>query len=360
MILSHIVDKIKETANIVEIISERVELKHKGKHHTGCCPFHNEKTPSFNVNEIHGYYKCFGCGQSGDVFKFLQEYEKLTFIEAIELLAERYSIDIEYDKHYTPKEIETLKDRKKDIETCLNIAQNYYHKQLINAPDDAPIWKFLEARHITRETALAWQMGYAPNEWDNITTTLINRGLQKVGVELGILNESNGRTYDKYRDRLTIPSLNKRGQLNGFVGRHAGNDKNIAKYFNPSESEVYNKSTEIFGLFQAAAAIKDEGFVYLLEGNLDVVMFHQHGIENTVCCGGTALTIDQAKLLKRYTDTVCIITDGDAAGHTAAKKWIDIFLTLDIRTDFVELPWGQDPDTWIRSLTEQISNDNNT
>lgn len=349
MISQNSIDKVRDNVNLIDVVSRFVKLKPAGRTYIGACPFHNEKTASFSVNP--DFYKCFGCGASGDAIKFLQEHERLSFAEAIEYLAEDMNIAIDYDKHYTPLELETIKARKKDIEICLDIAHRFYHKQLMNAPEDAPIWKYLLGRKMTKETAIDWQLGWAPAAWDNITTTLINRGFQKLGIDLGLLSEKNGKTYDKYRDRLIMPSHSKNHQLNGFVGRILS-DTTEAKYINPCDSEIYNKSNELFGLNRAIESIKTEGFAILVEGNIDVITLHQHEVKNSVCPGGTALTIEQLKILKRYTDTICIMTDGDSAGQKAALKWIDLILALDFKVNIIELPWGSDPDSYVKSLIE--------
>lgn len=348
MLLFHTIEKVKQAANIQEVIGETVKLTKKGSSWTGCCPFHGEKTPSFTVNEAQGFYKCFGCGAAGDVVTFVQENERLNFYEAIEKLAERYNIELEHSDYDTPEVRAERKDRAAQVEKALHLAERYYHKQLMDAPDDSAIWQLMHSRGIDRQAAVNWRMGFAPDSYDNIKTILLDNGLEKVSIELGLLGEKNGRVYDKYRGRLIIPNRNYRGALNGFIGRLIVEDPNTAKYINPAASEVYNKSEEVFGLFFAAAAIKKEGFAYLVEGNIDAVMMGINGQGNTVAMGGTAMTPEQVKAIKRHCDSVVIMTDGDAAGEKAAMKWIDELLRHDLRVNIIELPKGDDPDSYSR------------
>lgn len=356
MITAASITKVKYSVSLVSVVESYVELKRSGSRMTGCCPFHGEKTPSFFVNEAHGFYKCFGCGAAGDAINFIMAIERLPFYEAVEHLAERNGIELEYEREYIdPATRQKAKEAAAKANDVLLFVADFYHKALMCQPDDAYVWQQLAQRGITRDMAARWQMGFAPDLWENLSLALAAKGMQEQAQELGLLKEGQRGLIDAYRSRLIIPSRNHKGELNGFIGRLIGNNDKAPKYINPSESPLYNKYRELFGIDKALPGIKEHGFAYIVEGNIDVVMMHEHGMDNTVCPGGTALTSEQCTLLRRYTDTVCIITDGDTEGQNAAMKWIDIALMHDLVVKLIALPPEHDPDSFVRSLARKYA-----
>ncbi len=344
------IDKVKDAANIADIVPLFVSMKDKrGKTMEGCCPFHNEKTPSFTITPAKGIYKCFGCGASGDTIKFLMELQKITFIEAIEYLATHYRIEIEYDGTYNKEEVAAYKEKENVKKRILEYALGVYHRNLFNVQSkDSAVWSYLRKRNITPEVVETWKLGFAPDEFKNISGTLIENGWVQQATELGLCNTKNNNTYDTYRNRIIFPIYDKNGSLVGFAGRALGEDK--PKYINPPENASYNKGTMLYNLHRASTEIRQQGWLYLTEGYLDVIKMDTHDIGNVVCTCGTALTADQIKLIKRYCNHVVLLRDGDNAGMLAAEKDINALLHYDIKVEIAILPEGHDPDSYIDSL----------
>lgn len=344
------INNIKQTADILSIIGNYIDIKKHGSSYKACCPFHNEKTPSFNINTKMNIFKCFGCGKTGDAIEFVMSIDRLSFVEAVEKIAAQYSIEVILDKDYTPEEKEAIKEKKANTEQLFDFVEKIYIDNLHAAPDDAEVWQWLRNRGISRAMATVWRMGYGGNTAQGIANKLINKGWYNIALEYGLLRTVKGVSYDVYKNRITLPSYSRTGLLNGFIGRTIKDEE--PKYINPPESDIYSKGKLLFGLKEATEAIRTEGFAYLVEGNLDVKMLQAYGYENTVAPGGTALTPDQVELLSRHCNHVILIPDNDEAGIKAADKNIDLFLGRNFRVEVVELPYGEDPDSFVRNRGE--------
>jgi DNA primase len=359
MIAPKTLEEVQSKADVVEVISRYLGesvLKKKGTNYTCPCPFHNEKTASFMVSSTKQIYKCFGCGKGGDAISFVKDHQHVSFSEAVEQLASMYSIDFHFDKGMDMVQYKEKLSKEKERALILSFAEDYYHNTLMALPRESQAWQKLSARGINDEQAVLWRLGFAPDNSKNITDTIINRAWYNNAQEIGLIVTKSGVSYDFYRNRIIIPIKDHNGNLCGFSGRSVDDQSKYAKYINPPESDMYDKKSLLFGLFDAKAAIKQFGYAYLVEGNFDVVSMHLHGVENTVAPCGTALTEEQVRLLKRYTHHVVIIGDGDPAGIKAMDKQIDLLLQYDFRTEIVELPIGEDPDSFIRSQTKEKSN----
>lgn len=337
--------------SITQVISHYVKLDRNGK---GLCPFHNEKSPSFKVTEAKGIYKCFGCGEAGDHIGFVMKHDKLGFIEAITRIAEMLSIQLEHEEVPDREKYEKQKALRDVMQDVLQFAVTDYKTQLWNLPADHPVAVYLADRGITREVISEWQLGWSTEEWQHLSTSIINKGWYEPAHQLGIVQRSkDDRNYDGYRSRIIFPITNKHGLYIGLAGRFmevdpADAQKKYPKYINPPQNELYDKSNVLFGLSRAIKAVETAGFAYLVEGYTDVISMHTKGHENTVATCGTALTIQQAQLLRRYTSHVVIMRDADAAGHKAAVKDLHILLKAGFKTDVIILPEGEDPDSFVR------------
>jgi DNA primase len=353
-ISSNSINEIK-SVGVYDVVRHYVQLKKKGSAYQGLCPFHVEKSPSFSVNTAKDIYKCFGCGESGDAISFVMKHEKLNFYEACEEIAKIAQINIQYDDPENKEELIAKKSEADKQELALNITVPLYHKNLMELADDHPVWVFLLERNINREVAEQWRIGWSGIEWSFLTPLLTKQDLYYAGEKLGLIKKAkvDDRSYDGYRSRITIPIADRHGRLIGLGGRFievdpADKGKNYAKYINPSECEIYDKSAVLYGLHNAADAIKEKGFSFLVEGYLDVIVPHLNGIKNVVATCGTALTDRQIKLLKRYSTHVAIWRDNDTAGVTSAIKAIPELLKHDFKVEYVKYE-GKDPDEWVRA-----------
>jgi len=314
------------------------------KNHVACCPIHGEKTPSFRINEKKNYYKCFGCGESGDAIKFVQWQEKLTFIEAIELICKDHHIAVEYiETNETPEQRQEKITKLEQAKQILNFAHNFYRQSL---RENEAIKAILLERGYDDDKIEEWQLGYAPDDWKSITKPIIEKGWYTVANEIGIVKTKDSSNYDVLRNRITIPIYDKHGQLIGFGARAIGDEK--PKYLNPNENFLYSKSSILFALDRAAKAIKEEDRVILVEGYFDVMAMHNAGIENVVAPCGTACDEKQLQLIKRYTHNISIMYDGDGAGQKAMAKLIQKCIQMGFNTMAVELN-GQDPDELVKT-----------
>lgn len=351
---------ILNSLSLVEVIGHYTKLTKKGTSHTGCCPFHDEKTPSFSVSETkyNGIYKCFGCGKGGNrPINFVMEVANLPFVQACEELANKTGTTIEYER-YDSDEYKAKAEQKADYYKINEAAAIRYAKQLPDINPTHPANKMLFDRWATIATheqiielVTKWQIGYAPDSWDFMTKSVNEKALTESALTLGLIHHKNGKHFDTYRHRLMFPIHNNNGQIVGFGGRDLppmpGKEATkTAKYINSSDSEIYNKSQTLYGLYHAKKAIQDQGFVYLTEGYTDVISFHLAGLSNTVATCGTALTAEQATILKRYTSCVVLAYDGDKAGKAAIFKAMDVLIPLGFDVHVLALPEGQDPDSF--------------
>jgi DNA primase len=337
-----IIERIKEASDIVEIVSEYVPLKKTGRNYSGICPFHNEKTPSFSVNSDLQIYKCFGCGAGGNVFKFIQEMDRVSFVEAVGFLGKRCGIGL------PEREAEQSQEGSDRLYQANELAQKYYH-HLLRQPEGRDGLAYFRSRDLQDETIDRFGLGYCPSEWDSLLQIAGRRGfkpqiLEKAGLALPRRNSSG--FYDRFRERIAFPIANPSGRTVAF-GARALKDGQDPKYLNSSESPIYRKSAILYGLDQAREAIRQKTYALVVEGYMDVVTLSQHGVYHVVASSGTALTAEHCRLLARYTRQVILVFDGDSAGSTAALRGFEVILGTDLDVRVVSLPADHDPDSWV-------------
>jgi len=341
-----IIQTVKNAADIVEIVGETVNLKKNGTNYKGLCPFHSEKTPSFNVNPNRNFFHCFGCGEGGDTLKFVMLSRNLNFFEALKYLASRYHISLP-ERDLSPRQLEKAK-RKNLLYDINQQAAAVYHQLLLNDPGAVKARKYLAGRGIGDDIIREFELGYAPPGWSFIHRAL--PGLSEADLlEAGLLaaNE-NGRIYDRFRDRLLSPIFNHNGKHLAFSGRILGVGE--PKYLNSKDSLVFNKSNVLLGLFQNKKAIRAAKRCLLVEGNFDILALASHGIRYAAAPMGTALTAVHVRALKGYAEEVIILFDGDAAGIKAAGRAVPIFLSQRLTARVVVLPPEHDPDSFVREF----------
>lgn len=345
--------KILEAAQIADVVGAFVPLKKRGANYIGLCPFHNEKTPSFNVNPARGIFKCFGCGEGGDSVSFLMKHEHYTYPEALRWLAERYHIHIE-ETEATPEEKAAQSERDRVFHVN-EFAQKYFQNLLFNDEQGRSTGlSYFEERCLREDTIRKWGLGYCKDSWDNFCLAAKAEGFSEedmLAAGLVIKNENTGKLYDRFRGRVTFPIYNIGGRVLGFSARILSSDKTKAKYVNSPESIIYTKGKVLFGLHLAKDAIVKEDLCYLVEGNMDAVMMYQNGVKNVVATSGTALTEQQTTLIRRYTRNVTVLYDGDNAGIKATFKAVNIFLEQGLNVRTVLFPDGEDPDSFARKHT---------
>ena len=353
MIPKETIDEIFETALIDEVVGEFVTLKKRGVNLIGVCPFHNEKTPSFTVSPVKGIYKCFGCGAGGNSVNFIMEHEHYTYPEALRYLAKKYGIEIE-EEELTPEMEQELSERESQYIVSA-FAEKYFIEHLHNSEEGQAIGlSYFKERGFTVETIEKFKLGYSPNKNDAFTQTALKEGykleyLQKTGLTKG----SEDNLYDGYRGRVMFPIHNLSGRVIAFGGRTLKTDKKVAKYVNTPECDIYHKSKVLYGIYFAKKSIIQGDNCYLVEGYTDVISLHQSGVENVVASSGTSLTQDQIKLVKRYTNNITILYDGDTAGIKASFRGIDMILEEGMNVRVVLFPDGEDPDSYARELSEE-------
>ncbi|MDX1906530.1 MAG: DNA primase [Bacteroidia bacterium] len=347
----HIIDQIYNAADIVEIISDFVQLKKKGANWWGLSPFQPEKSPSFAVNPVKGIYKDFSSGKGGNVVNFLMEVENCSYVEALQYIARKYGIKVEEEEE-TPDQREN-RGKRESLLIVNDFAARFFHEQLTSADEGRRLgMSYFKERGILDVTVAEFQLGYAPDTWDALVKAAAQQQYNpEFLVELGLASrsEKTGQLVDRFRERVMFPIQNASGKVVGFGGRIMGSRKDIAKYINSSESEIYHKSEVLYGLYQAKKAIRDQDLCILTEGYLDVIQLHQHQIRHVVASSGTALTVEQIRLIRRFTRHVHMIYDGDAPGIKAAVRAVDLLLTEGMSPRIVILPDNHDPDSYVRT-----------
>ncbi|CAM3985939.1 DNA primase [Mucilaginibacter galii] len=351
MITKQTIDRIMEAIDIVEVIGEFVQLKKRGANYVGLSPFANEKTPSFTVSPAKGIFKDFSTGKGGSAVTFLMELEKFTYPEALKWLAKKYGIEVEelLDK---PENIEA-DNRRESLMIVSGFAAKYFQEAMWDTPEGKSIGlSYFKERGFTSETIKKFELGYSPDNWEAFTSDAINKGYQsEFLVESGLsVKRDNGTLYDRYRGRVMFPIHGFTGRVIAFGGRTLKTDKNVPKYVNSPESEIYHKSNVLYGLFFAKKAIRDQDNCYLVEGYADVLSVHQAGIENVVASSGTSLTVEQIRLIGRFTKNITILYDGDAAGIKASLRGLDLILEEGLNVKVVSFPDGDDPDSYVRKV----------
>lgn len=349
MISKDTIDRIMDATRIEEVIGEFVSLKKRGANHIGCCPFHNEKTPSFYVSPSKGIFKCFGCGKSGNAVGFLMDHEHYTYPEALRWLADKYHIQIEEEQL-----TEEQKERQTERDGLFHVsefAQKYFADLLYNNELGRNIGlAYFHQRGLSDEIIKTFGLGYCLDEWDNFTTHARRNGysdavLEKTGLTIF---KEDGKCFDRFKGRVMFPIYSISGRVLGFSGRTLSKEKQVAKYVNSPDSDIYNKSHILYGLYQARNAIGKAGKCYLVEGNVDVVSMHQSGVCNTVASCGTSLTVEQIRLIKRYTPNVTVLYDGDSAGIKAALRAVNLLFEEGMHVRVVLFPDGEDPDSYAQ------------
>jgi DNA primase len=349
MIPQETVEKIISTARVEEVISDFVHLKKRGVNMIGLCPFHDEKTPSFVVSPSKELYKCFGCGKAGNSVRFLMDHEKYNYPEALRYLAAKYNIKIEEEE--VSDEQRQERDEISSIYIVLSFAEEFYHNHLLHTEDGRAIGQaYLKERKINKETVDTFKIGLSPSKRDAFCQAALLKGYKPeflIAAGLAIKTQDGG-LLDRFRNRLMFPIHSVSGRVLGFGGRILGSANKEAKYINSPETKVYNKSKVLYGLFQAKQNIQKEGKVYLVEGYTDVVALQQAGISNVVASLGTSLTNEHTRLVKRYTNNLTFIFDGDDAGIKASLRGIDIALKEELNVRIVALPDAEDPDSFSK------------
>ncbi|GMQ81822.1 MAG: DNA primase [Rhodothermia bacterium] len=342
-----IIEEVRSRVDIVDVVSDYVQLKKRGSNFVGLCPFHQEKTPSFNVNPARDIYKCFGCGVGGDVYNFVTEIESLSFPEAIRLLADRVGVSVPESNESTEEGSET-----DAIYHALRFAAGHFFETLKNSGDAKEARRYLKARGVTTESVKSFGIGFAPNKWDDLLTSSEKSHLKPELLEragLIIPRKEKEGYYDRYRNRIVFPIVSHVGKVLGFGGRVV-DAKDEPKYINSPETLVYNKSRVLYGLYQARQEIRGREETLLVEGYTDVVALHQEGFKYSVATCGTALTEDQIRLLGRYAKRIVLLYDADVAGARAAIRSIDLILGQGLSAYAVALPEGHDPDSYIKEF----------
>ncbi len=349
---------VQQTADIVEVVSDFVSLKKRGANYIACCPFHNEKSPSFNVNQVRGIFKCFGCGKAGDSVGFVMELEGLSFPEAIKYLAKKYGIEIQ-ETAPSNEELAAQNERE-SLYIVLNFAKKYFQDLLFQSDEGQAIGlSYFKERGFNHKTINDFELGYCLDVWDGLTQSAIKAGfsldiLEKAG--LSIRKEVDGRAdakvFDRFRTRVTFPIHNLSGKVIAFGARILSKEKSVnqPKYLNSPETDVYHKSHILYGIFQAKQAIRQEEVCYLVEGYTDVISLHQAGIQNVVASSGTSLTIEQIRLINRFSQNITMLYDGDAAGIKASIRGTDMILEEGLNVKVVVFPDGEDPDSYVQKV----------
>ncbi|MCE7519840.1 DNA primase [Vreelandella titanicae] len=353
------IDDLLGRVDVVEVVGERVQLKKAGRNYSGLCPFHQEKTPSFTVSADKQFYHCFGCGANGNALRFLMEYDKLPFPEAVEQLAGRLGIEVPREGADDPRAQQREKKRKEGV-NLLELAASFYRERF-KMQEGQPAQRYLSGRGLSDEVIKTYGIGYAPAGWEALKQHLSERGIgEPVQVEYGLLihREDTGRTYDRFRDRVMFPIRDLRGRTIAFGGRVMGDDQ--PKYLNSPETPVFHKGRELYGLYEARQASNKLEQLVMVEGYMDVVALAQYGIHNTVATLGTATTEDHLTRLFRLVSRVVFCFDGDRAGRQAASRALETALPQMIdgrEARFLFLPEGDDPDTLVRREGTQAFQD---
>ena len=369
MISNEVIEQVKARVDILEVISDYVNLKKAGSSYRGLSPFNEERTPSFYVVPHKGFFKDFSSGKGGDAIAFLMELEGVSYMEAIKQLAKKYGIEIKEEEAQTPEDIQQQSERD-SLYIIMNFATEYFKDKLWEDEEGQAIGlTYLKERKFSEETIRSFDLGYSLNLWDGLYKEAIAKGYQQELLEkAGLLirkekEENEDRLYDRFRGRVMFPIHNVSGRVIAFGARilHASRrgtarrgtadaGKSQPKYINSPETPIYHKSDVLYGIFQAKNAIRQQDNCYLVEGYTDVISMHQAGVKNVVASSGTSLTSEQIKLIKRYTENVTVLFDGDAAGIKASIRGIDMLLEGGLNVQAVAFPDGEDPDSYARSL----------
>lgn len=349
MIPQDTVDKILEAARIEEVVGDFVSLKRRGTSLLGLCPFHNEKTPSFNVSVAKGIYKCFGCGKGGDSVRFIMDHEKAAYPDALRFLANKYNIEIA-EVESSPEE-QAISNRRESLYIVSAYAAKFFHQHMMQTEEGNNIGlSYFRERGFREDIIRKFELGYSPDAWSALSEKAVSDGyniqfLEETGLTI---RKDNDKIYDRFRGRVMFPIHSFTGRVIGFGGRTLKTDKAVPKYVNSPESDIYHKSNVLYGLFFAKKAMRDEDNCYLVEGYADVLSVNQAGIENVVASSGTSLTVEQIRLIGRFTKNITILYDGDAAGIKASLRGLDMILEEGLNVKVVSFADGHDPDSYVQ------------
>lgn len=353
MIPAKTIEQIFDTVRVEEVIGDFISLKKRGVNLLGLCPFHNEKTPSFTVSPAKGIYKCFGCGKGGKAVNFIMDHEQLSYPEALRYLAKKYNIEIE-EEELTPEQIKANNERE-SLHLINDFAKEYFIDSLNNTDEGRTVGlSYFKERGFRLDTIETFLLGYNPKDEESLTKKALAKGYDITYLQkLGLSKSGSSGYFDFFRGRVIFPIRSISGRVVGFGGRILENNKKIAKYFNSPESEVYNKSKVLYGLYESKSTIAKKDEVLLVEGYTDVISMHQAGVTNVVSSSGTSLTDGQVRLIKRYTQNITVVFDGDQAGLKAAFRGVDMLLEEGLKVKVIPLEEGEDPDTMARKLSQE-------
>ncbi|WDE95521.1 DNA primase [Lentisphaera profundi] len=348
--------QVKDRSDIVDIIGSHVKLKKNGPNFLGLCPFHNEKSPSFNVNQNNQFYHCFGCGKSGDVFNFVQDYEQLDFRDALEKLASRANVILpEWGKGQSPEERIKQRNEKEALYDVLDKATNFFHQQLL-LPQGADALKYTQGRGLDQQVINSYRLGYAPNSWDALMKWANQHNFSAELLATAGLTKHNekGKTYDRFRNRLMFPIHDISGRVIAFSARVLEKDDKAAKYINSPETPVFHKGNVLYGIHIAHKHLKESEHFVICEGQLDVIACHRAGVKNAIAAQGTAFTDQHASMIARYAKHVKLCFDADAAGKKAAVKCLNVLLPKGVIPEIISLDEGEDPDTVLKQQGPEV------
>jgi DNA primase len=350
MISPQTIQTIQDRIDVLDVVGNYVRLKRRGANYLGLCPFHNERTPSFTVSPSKGIFKCFGCGKSGNSISFIMEHEKFSYVEALRWLAARYNIEIE-ETAVSP-EVRAMQQTSESLYIINKFAQQFFEKQLFDTEDGRAIGlSYLQQRGFTEEILRKFGVGYNPDKRDEFASAAFKEQYNReLTQKAGLIAFRHNEWVDNYRDRIIFPIHHTSGKIIGFGARLIKKNDKAPKYINTPENELYVKSKILYGLYFARQAVDKFDECLLVEGYTDVVSLHQAGVENVVASGGTSLTIDQLRLIKKYTKNLTIIYDGDGAGIKAALRGLDMALEESLNVKLVLIPDGEDPDSYVQKV----------
>lgn len=334
---SSAIENLKNQVNIVDVVGRTLPLKRAGSNYKGCCPFHNEKTPSFVVSEQKQIFTCFGCGATGDVIEYVKRYYNLDFGEAVERIAREEGIAIER---------RTVNDNRDIYYKVNKLAAGFFYKAFTERANKG--YAYMKRRGISPAILKKFGIGYADEQWDSLYRYLLSQGVdKKIMVELGLVSENKGKCYDKFRNRVIFPIINTSGKVIGFGGRAIDPSDN-PKYLNSPESKIFQKKNNLYGLNISRQSVGKEGFIILVEGYMDTIALYQSGVQNVAASLGTALTENQARLIKRYTRDVVLSYDADGAGRAAALRGLEILKKEECKVKVLHVTDGKDPDEYVK------------
>lgn len=348
------IEEIRTSADIVDIISGYVQLKKRGKNYIGLCPFHQEKTPSFTVSSDKQIFHCFGCHSGGNIFSFLMDYKNISFVEAVQEVAEHIGIQLTYEK-----QIETAEQTEQETLYEINVFAARYFSDVLLKNDDGEIAReYFKKRNIKLQTQKIFGLGFAPFGWDHFLTIAKENKIDLLKAKtLGLIDtRDDGSYYDKYRGRVIFPIFSPNGRVIAFGGRILENLENTAKYLNSPESLVYSKRKSLYGLYHSKEEIRKLDKAIVVEGYMDLISLYQNGIKNVVASSGTSFTDEQVQLLSRFTKNVILLFDADTAGEKASMRSIELLLKHDFEVKIASLPKGEDPDSFINNSSKDEFN----